>query len=174
MIARKAVGLCPCLRLAQHLCSHSWSPFEVSFCQSRLTESREEPTMNPESPSLEDGYTGRQGNESWEEPPRFRQHAFPGTVLTWVGLSIEGHALFARIRRLVWVLSTSGRYRADSRPTRGFHPASSSVNSLRRHDARARSNHRRAFPNPFWLVPSFTTEMSLPAMDSARSCESHP
>src|SRR5882762_5666375 len=37
--------------------------------------------MKPESPRLEDAYTGRQGNESREEPPRFRQHAFPGAVL---------------------------------------------------------------------------------------------
>jgi hypothetical protein len=116
MTARKTVGLCSCLRLTQHFCSHSWSPFEVSFCQSRLTESREEPTMKPESPRLEDAYTGRQGNESWEEPPRFRRHASAG-----LGLS------------------------TDSRPTRGFPPASSSVNSLRGRDARALSTNRRVF-----------------------------
>jgi hypothetical protein len=45
--------------------------------------------MKPESPSLEDAYTGRQGNESWEEPPRFRQHAFPGTVLHRSGCPLK-------------------------------------------------------------------------------------
>jgi hypothetical protein len=45
--------------------------------------------MKPESPRLEDAYTGRQGNESREEPPRFRQRAFPGAVLHRSGCPLK-------------------------------------------------------------------------------------
>jgi hypothetical protein len=104
--------------------------------------------MKPESPRLEDAHRGRQGNESREGPPRFRQHAFPGTVLHRhrshrhrSGCPLK--TCVARPQYVGWFGVCL--HRADSRPTRAFPQAGSSLNSSRSRDAIALSTNRRVF-----------------------------
>jgi len=97
--------------------------------------------MKPESPTLEDAYTGRQGNESREEPPRFRQHAFPGTVLQRSSCPLKN------LRGSLACVGCFGFVCIGPIPDQLalFPQASSSVNSFRSRDATALSTNRRVF-----------------------------